>query len=600
MTIDSERPPRRGGALDVLAIAVAAGVVAGLIHWAELQFARHVLHHLVWFSRDFVWMSPIVYTLLLLPLAGIFAILATVVARPWVVSLAAFFLFWVATFGVLLPYSEVARIASLVLAAGIAIQLARWLHAAPDRWLPRYRLFASAGAILVVAMALVLPRWRAHTADSALSAIPVSAAPEPPPNVLLIILDTVRAASMSLYGASVPSTPRLDAWARDAVVFDEAYSTAPWTLPSHASLFTGRYAGEVTADWKTPLDRADSTLAEQFRARGYATGAFMANMHYTAWDSGLERGFIAFDDYRRSWAQLVRSSSWTQTRMYDELLGASSLQDVLQALLHPNLSIDMKHTFDRKYARQVSRQFLDWQAGLGQRPFFAVLNYFDAHQPYYSPRQFQQRVRDNEGMSGYAAAIAYLDTSIDSVLIELQRRNTLDNTLVIVTSDHGELFDEHGLTGHAHNLYRNVLRVPLMIRFPPAVPQGTRIAKAISLRDVAATIVDLTDLSQAAVPGTSLRVTWTDSASRTSPVLAEVSRAPNVDLSYPTAKGPMKALLDDSTHYIRNGDGTEELYRYREDAFEARNLESHSSGSSLPWRALVDSFLAVRQRRDGR
>ena len=582
-------------ALDVLAIAVTAGVAAGWVHMLELMFARHLQHELVWFSRDFIWMAPIAYTLVLLPAALILAVAAVMSRSTLVQAIGVFCLSCVAIFGVLLPYSQVARIASLVLAGGAAFQFARLASAAPEKWCLRFRRLALGGMILVALMALVLPRWHDGAANRAIKAVPVSTAPSPPANVLLIILDTVRAANLSLYGAPDSTTPRLDQWAQDATVFDAAYAVAPWTLPSHASLFTGRYAGEVTADWKTPLDRSDSTLAELFRVRGYATGGFMANMHYTAWDSGLDRGFATYEDYRRSWWQLLRSSAWTQTQLFDQLRSASSLGEAADAILHPDLSIDLKHTFDRKIAREVTGQFLDWQADIGQRPFFAVLNYFDAHQPYYAPREFQHFPRTQGDAARYDAAIAYLDGTLDSIFQELRQRNVLDNTVVIVTSDHGELFNEHGLSGHAHDLYRNVLHVPLFVRFPQAVPTGRRVLRTVSLRDLPATILDITSLSGASVPGHSLRSYWIDSAGIGSPVLAEVSRAPNVSNTYPTAKGPMQALFDDSTHYIRNGDGAEELYRYRDDAPETTNLAASSQVVSAPWRARVDSILLSRR-----
>lgn len=583
-------------ALDVIAVTLSAGIAAGWIHTLELVVARHLQHQLVWFSRDFVWMSPVAYTIVLLPLGLVLAVVAGLSSSRWVQTLAIFGCWCVALVGVLLPYSQVARIASLILGVGAAVQLARAAKARPTQWISGYRRFALLGSVLVLLMALILPRWRDFSARRAIDALPSSASAAPGTNVLLIILDTVRAASMSMYGASGSTTPQLEQWAQSATTFDAAYAVAPWTLPSHASLFTGRYAGELTADWKTPLDRSDSTLAELFRVRGYATGGFMANMHYTAWDSGLDRGFATFKDYRRSRWQLLRSSAWTQTQMFDELRHAASLGDVATAILHPDLSIDLKHTFDRKNGNEVTRQFLDWQASIGQRPFFAVLNYFDAHQPYYAPRQFLHFGKDEDGTARYSAAIAYLDANVDSIFQELRRRNALDNTVVIVTSDHGELFNEHGLSGHAHDLYRNVLHVPLMIRFPAKVPEGRRVGAAVSLRDVPATILDLSSLSRASVPGHSLTHYWTDSTTAGSPAFAEVTQAANVDSTYPTAKGPMKALLDDSTHYIRNGDAREELYRYRTDALEALNLADSSNTRALPWRTRVDSILAARRR----
>lgn len=576
--------------LDALAIVASFGLLAGVVHSLELLVSRLLLNELVWVSRDFAWMSPLAYTALLFPVALLSAIASAVTPAGWVPRLTVFACASFAVFGVLLPYSQIARIASLLLALGAAYQLARAYMPRALRW---YRTCAVAGMVVVGGIAFLQPRLRVWGAQRALDSVPADATERT--NVLLIILDTVRAASMGLYAPADSTTPHLDQWANDATVFDAAYSVAPWTLPSHASFFTGRYAGEVTADWKTPLDRADSTLAELFRARGYATGAFMANMHYTAWDSGLARGFSIYRDYRTSWWQLARSTSWTQTVMFDELRSARSVAAVFSALLHPNLSIDPKHTFDRKLGSEVTSQFLGWQRAAGNRPFFAVLNYFDAHQPYYAPRAFLHFPRTS-GTARYKGAIAYLDANIDSILKTLQAQKVLEKTLVVVTSDHGELFNEHGLSGHAHDLYRNVLHVPLMLRLPNIVPSGTRVQRVASLRDLAATIVDLAAIKDARVPGQSLRALWSDSVAGASLALAEVSQAPNVDPTYPTAKGPMKSLVDDTVHYIRNGDSTEQLFKFRSDTAESVNLAVNGSPVAVPWRLLVDSILSTRPR----
>lgn len=583
-------------AINVLSVGVTLAIAAGLIHTLELSVARHLQHQLVWFSRDFVWMAPMSYGLVLLPVTLLFAIAAAVSSRQ-IHHVAVFVLALISFFGVLLPYSQIARIASLLFAAGIALQLARAARGAPARWNQRFRRVALGGGVLIALVSFVLPRLRNRNARRAIDALPaVAAETSSPANVLLIILDTVRAASMSLYGAPDSTTPRLQEWASQSSVFDAAYSVGPWTLPSHASLFTGRYAGETTADWTSPLDESDSTLAEIFRVRGYATGGFMANMHYTAWDTGLDRGFITYRDYRRTFWQLVRSSAWTQTNLFGQIVNATSFGDVASAFLHPDLSIDIKHAFDRKYGVDVTAQFLEWQAILQQRPFFAVLNYFDAHAPYFAPDEFLHFPTPVSGTARYSAALAYLDHNIDTILKELRRRNALDNTVVIVTSDHGELFEEHGLSGHAHNLYRNVLHVPLVLRYPPSVPAGRRVSTTVSLRDLPATILDLTALAHATVPGTSLRATWMDTGAAISPALSEVSKASNVDPTYPTAKGPMKGLFDDSTHYIRNGDGREELFRHLDDTLELANLTASSPTVAAPWRTRIDSLLSSRRR----
>ncbi len=117
------------------------------------------------------------------------------------------------------------------------------------------------------------------------------------PNVLFIVLDTVRADRLSLYGYDRPTTPALERWARQGILFSEARATAPWTLASHASLFTGRWPRELGVKWLTPLGTTVPTLAEYFGSRGYATAGFVANLIYCSYDTGLDRGFTHYEDY---------------------------------------------------------------------------------------------------------------------------------------------------------------------------------------------------------------------------------------------------------------------------------------------------------------
>ncbi len=588
----ARRPRQR--ALDVIVLAIAFGIAAGFVHTAELAVARLIQGQLVWFSRDFVWMSPIAYTLVLLTGGALLAILALMSGSRWVLALAVFSTAMAAVFGVLLPYSAIARVVSLFLGAVIGVQLARLTLASPTRTMRAARRFALAGGVVVCTLALAMPGLRGWRENRNLAS---ATGAGDAPNILVIILDTVRAASFGLYSGAPATTPRLSEWAREGAVFDNAYAPAPWTLPSHSSFFTGRYASELAADWEIPLGSSDSTLAEVLGARGYATGAFVGNMHYTAWDSGLDRGFATYRDYRLTRNQVLFSSSYTQTRLFRHLRNnALSFGEILREFRDLDLSIDPKHYFDPKRADEVSASFLDWQQTLGGRPFFAFLNYFDAHRTYYSPRAFQTFPPSKTGIHGYHAAIAWLDSQVSSVLDSLRARGTLDRTIVIVTSDHGELFDEHNLSGHAHNLYRNVLWVPLYVRFPSRVPANRRVDATVSLRDLPATIADLAAVTASPFPGTSLATTWS-LANSASPAIAEVRRAPNVTSAYPTSRGSITSLTDSSGHYIRYGDGSEQLFAWRVDPAESHDLAAGDNGTTGLWRARLDSLLhAMRPR----
>ena len=567
----------------ILGFWIGAAVLTGLLHGAELVVAR-MSGGLAWFSREFLWMSPVAYALVMAPGALVLGMLAIIVRRRWVLPFSAACFVVVGVFGLLLPYSQVSRISSLILALGAGVVAARAVNANAAGWMRCAHVAAIAGPALVIILAPAQRLMLRSRESRAVAALP-DAQPDAT-NVLVIILDTVRAASMSLYGNPQPTTPRLEEWSRSATVFDWAFSPAPWTLPSHASMFTGEWAGEQSGDWERPLDRTFPTLAEHFRDRGYLTAGFVGNMHYTAWDSGLRRGFAHYEDYLVSRRQLLRSSSYTQTALFDQLRDAATLGDMARVVMRPNLAIDIKHKFALKRGDRITDAFLDWQAANSTRPFFAFLNYFDGHQPYYAPPPFR-RFTGEKGLGEYLSAIAFLDAEIDRVLVTLKERGVLDKTLVIVTSDHGELFGFKGLSGHANNLYINTLRIPLFIRLPGRVPEGLRATAPVTLRDLSATVIDLAAPGPAPAPGGSLAAAWTGRG-LISPVLAEVTKARNVPANYPTALGDMQTLIDDRWQLIRNGDDRLELYEYRVDTLQERNLAGSDSAAAV--------LAAMRQR----
>ena len=141
--------------------------------------------------------------------------------------------------------------------------------------------------------------------------------PLPPansPNVLLIVLDTVRADHLSLYGYERPTTPNLEQLGKRGIRFDKARATAPWTLPSHASMFTGRWPHELGEKWMTPLRGNFPTLAEYLGDRGYATAGFVANVGYCSQETGLARGFTHYEDYVLEKLAPLRTSGLVEYR----------------------------------------------------------------------------------------------------------------------------------------------------------------------------------------------------------------------------------------------------------------------------------------------
>ena len=579
----------------ILALGICASVVAGLLHAGQLWVAV-ALGGFRWFSREFEWMAPVSYALVLLPAAAGLALVSIFAAhRAWL-GFAVGSLTIGAVFGALLPLTQLSRTSSLLLAAGAGVMAARWAIAAPERC----SVVATRGALVslvFVPMVALTQAWWFGVRESRAVAALKAASPEAP-NVLLVVLDAARAKSLGFINAAAGTTPRLDQWARGGVIFERAFAVAPWTLPSHASMMSGRYAGELSADWTVPVGRHHPVLAELFRDAGYLTGGFVSNLHYTAYDTRLNRGFVHYDDYQVDWPQISRSSSYLQTALADTLLRVPALGN-LRAFLHPDLSIVRQHRYRSRLGAEVIDAFLDWESQRGGRPFFAFLNLMDPHLVTTAADEDRRRYpHDHRGEPDYVAAMRYLDGELDRLLATLETRGALERTVVIITADHGELLGEHGLEGHAQSAYKDVLHVPLFLRFPARAPGLTRIARAVSLRDLAATILDLSNVARGQLPGQSLAALWRDSSAVVSPAIAEVRRQTNPLGTYPTASGALSAVFDERSYYIRNhGTGGEELFDYATDTGETTDRAKGIDAAARlpPWRERLATFLGARR-----
>ena len=216
--------------------------------------------------------------------------------------------------------------------------------------------------------------------------------PLPPPdspNVLLIVLDTVASNHLSLHGYARETSKTLSELAERGYRFNAARSSSSWSLPTHATMFTGRWLHEISAGWLTPLDDKPATLAEFLTSRGYATAGFVANTVYCARDSGLSRGFTQYHDFIFPALTFLKTSVLIH-RVFSTLqTNINLLVDTLELeRVRPYTDwVWEKVGKDRKEAAVVNREFLDWLSFREQpeRPFFAFLNFFDAHYPYEVP-----------------------------------------------------------------------------------------------------------------------------------------------------------------------------------------------------------------------
>jgi arylsulfatase A-like enzyme len=573
-------------------LALWSGALAGIAEAAH-RFVRQLIEQRPQgYVEEVIWMGPLSAILAF----GLIGVLVLAVARvslasrrfngPVAIRTATLLLGFPAVISVLQsPRLRLSSYAVVLLAAGLAVLISRVAVAHPRRLLELMRVSTPILALSLIATTaigiLATPRLAERRS---LAALPEA---EPGvPDVLLIILDTVRALNLSAWGYERSTTPTLERLAAEGAAFDRAMATAPWTLPSHASMFTGRLPFEMTADRTLALDDAYPTLAETLSRRGYATAGFVANLAYASDASGLDRGFARYEDYPVGIRRFL-TSSWLARLLAGPFVhGAVDRWGEWQS--------------GRKDAERNTQDFIDWLDRHGEQPFFVFLNYIDAHANYAAPARFRSRfpreqpiVLDvREGiteadlrgtMAAYDAAIAYVDEQISRVLDALRERGRLENTLVIVTSDHGEHFGEHGLQLHGNSLYLPLLHVPLVLWNPGSVPSGLRVPALVSLRDIPATVLDLLGGgSDVAFPGSSLTRFWRDGATPVlEPVLAEVSPSNLYRPWEPVYHGAMESLLLGEYHYILDGAGREELYHTRRDPDEEFDISERPESRSI-------------------
>jgi arylsulfatase A-like enzyme len=581
--------------LDVLWLALAGTAVVTIIHVAQTEFRFRVLKEFTWSSREFAWLSLGGYLLWFLA-AAIPVALMVLLARRWTgLRFAASIFASIAVFAVLLLYQKIHPASQVILAIGLGTVIGSRISADRTRGMRWVRRVAVVGIFALGVIGLLsggrLSRPSVPVASGANADLP---------NIVLLILDTVRASSLSLYGYARPTTPILDGLARESTVFDAAFSVAPWTAPSHASMMTGLWASQAGADYLNPMHDSLTTVAEVLTGRGYATGGFMANAGYAGYQLGISRGFSHYEDFPFSFRQALWSTTLSQTgsgRLILEGLENGERWRIRNAITHLNLRTETVRKSQPQTAADIAHNFLAWRDGEARRPFFAMLNFMDAHAPYEPPAEF--RIRFNNGeteQDRYDGGIAYEDSIVGSIIEQLRQRGDLEHTVLIVTADHGEQFGEHGLDSHGNSLYLPLLHVPLLVRAPGRVPAGQRIVPIVSLRDMAATLVDLAGAPAGTMPGTSLAHAWTTGSNDgLSPIMAEAAAAVNPSKVNLTRFGPIKASLDSVGHFIHYGDGREAFFDWRTDSAELNDLAATSEGqAALPhYRTIISALLGV-------
>ncbi len=417
--------------------------------------------------------------------------------------------------------------------------------------------------------------------------------PHTRPNVLVIVVDCGRADHFGCYGHHRPTTPNIDAIAREGVIYRNAISAAEWTVPSNASMFTGLLPSQHGAvNLHRHLDPGPPTLAEVLTARGYRT-ACLANNAFLTPDTGLTRGFQTADG--RVAVARTRDLSHRAMRVVRKVLAVSAGHDDRGARL-----------LNRMVSRWVAEPHDD-------RPFFVFTNFVEVHAPYrWLPRTLRRRYLPDEiddaridrvisrhyrdVLAGdvafdatdyaildavYDSTLTYLDARLGELFAFLRRQGVLDDTLLIVTADHGDNLGDHGLMHHAYSLHETLVHVPLIVRYPPLFPAGTVVDDIVQTLDIFPTVLDVlgihdealerTLMGESVVPSRLLERRRRFAVSELTRPLNEFAQThPHVDFT--PFDRELRAIRTEEWKLIWSSDGRHELYHLPSDPREERNL----------------------------
>jgi arylsulfatase A-like enzyme len=395
--------------------------------------------------------------------------------------------------------------------------------------------------------------------------------PSDRPNIILVTLDTTRADHLSCYGHDRKTSPNLDKLAEGSLVYTKAIAPSSWTLPSHASLFTGKFTSSHGAryDPDGPFYLSDALgehpVYKRFRARGlaqdekplaatlknigYQTGAVVAGP-WLKKVFGLAKGFDYYDD-----SQITRLNG--------------------------------------KTANLVTDSALNWLKESHKKEFFLFLNYFDPHEPYMAPHEFLEKLVPNRILSSipkleaerirYDAEILFMDHHFGRLIQKLKNMRIYDNTWIIVTADHGELLGEHGKFRHGFYLYQEEIHIPLILKYPAGEVSPAQTSVMVQLNDIYAMILDrlqipLPNNIQASLPH-----------NITHPILAET-----YPLDFPD--GHWRTIIHGELKYLWNSKGRHKLFDLSNVGGEDINLIEKHPQKARELLAEMDSYLAKLPR----
>jgi arylsulfatase A-like enzyme len=460
--------------------------------------------------------------------------------------------------------------------------------------LSRARLLGTLAAGAVLVLLPLFPR----TVVPVRLAAPSAKAPATPRSAVLIVLDTLRRDHMSLYGYSRETTPQLERRARGGLVFDDASSVSAWTLPSHASMFTGRWPRTHGAHafsreqaprhdrslHVNPLARESVTLAEIAREHGYRTAGLTANHFYLSSHWGMDQGFEEYLCRRPRWSGMAFRTAKELARRLDTRRSV---------------------THDKPYFRapEITRAAIEWLERHQDTPFFLFLNYMDVHAPNAAPgsqglpfedESFRPDVEKRDPIlriplrpsvlrslvNEYDREVHFLDHWVGVLLDHLERSGLAARTLVVITADHGEFLGERGFVGHGKDLHTETVDVPLIVWEPGKAPG--RVSRPVQGPDVFPTILRYLGLP---VPEGTQGQPLLEADHAT---VSEEHYAPGGRL--PRFERVLRTIRMGTYRYFLSTSGEERLFDLHADPREIRNLVSEQPAVARAARARLEEW----------
>lgn len=350
------------------------------------------------------------------------------------------------------------------------------------------------------------------------------------PNVLFIIVDTLRSDHLGCYGYDKIKTPNIDSLAKRGILFENVISQAPLTFPSHVSMFTSTYPqySKARDNGNFRLDASAITLAEILGGNGYTAAAFVSAFVLDS-KFGLDQGFQTYND---------------------------KLQKITQKRI-------IKLMEEERTADKVSAAAVNWLRENKDKKFFLWVHYYDPHTIYNPPSPYKEIYKDNL----YDGEIAFADEQIGVILNTLKELNLAQNTLIIFASDHGEGLGEHGESSHAVFVYDTTLKVPLIFCYPAELPQAKAIGQQVRLIDIMPTILDFLEVKKnKEIQGASL-LSLIKGAQRQ---ITLAAYSESFYAKYHFNWSPLQSFRTEEWKYIKSSEP--ELYSVRDDPHELINL----------------------------